>query len=44
MDANEGASLYVSNANLLIPNKVLESAGMVFLTSLLTTRSYSGVE
>ncbi|MFD2881861.1 group II intron maturase-specific domain-containing protein [Paenibacillus rhizoplanae] len=26
-------------SNRLIPNKVLESAGMVFLTSLLTTRS-----
>ncbi|WP_438498637.1 group II intron reverse transcriptase/maturase [Paenibacillus sp. IHBB 3054] len=26
-------------SNLLIPNKVLESAGMVFLTGLLTTRS-----
>uniref|UniRef100_UPI0023DDDDCF group II intron maturase-specific domain-containing protein n=1 Tax=Paenibacillus periandrae TaxID=1761741 RepID=UPI0023DDDDCF len=26
-------------SNSLIPNKVLEAAGMVFLTSLLTTRS-----
>jgi RNA-directed DNA polymerase len=29
----------LANSNLMIPNKVLEQEGMVFLTSLLTTRS-----